>query len=280
MIFRRLALASAACAVACGRAAPRAAGRSLISITATDYAFGVPDTIAAGLTTFRLVNQGKELHHASLVRLGEGKSAADFQAGLAAAMKSHAPPPSWMTFPGGPNAVTLGDTGVATQMLEPGSYVLVCWIPSLDGVPHVMKGMMHPLVVTAGAAPAPVAVEPATDVTIKLTDYDFQLSQPLTAGKHVVRVENTGAQAHGIVIAALSPGKTLQDFIAWEEGGEKGPLPTGEWLGGVTTLDTGGHSQFATTFAPGSYLLLCFWPDAKDGKPHIMHGMAKQITVS
>ncbi len=279
MSFRRLALASAACAVACGRAAPRAAGPSLITITATDYAFGVPDTIPAGLTTFRLVNQGKELHHANLVRLGEGKTVADFQAGLAAAMKNHAPPPSWMSFVGGPNTVTVGDTATAAQMLGPGSYVLVCWIPSLDGVPHVMKGMMHPLVVTAGAEPAPAA-EPAADVTIKLTDYDFQLSQPLTAGKHVVRVENTGAQAHEIVIAALSAGKTLQDFIAWEAGGEKGPLPTGEWLGGVTTLDVGGHSQFAATFAPGSYLLLCFWPDAKDGKPHIMHGMAKQITVN
>jgi len=143
-----------------------------------------------------------------------------------------------------------------------------------------MKGMMHPLLVTAGAEPVPAAAEPGADVTIKLTDYDFQLSQPLSAGKHVVRVENTGVQAHEVVIAALTPGKTLQDFIAWEAGGEKGPLPTGQWLGGVTTLDVGGHSQFTTTFAPGRYLLLCFWPDAKDGKPHIMHGMAKQITVS
>ncbi len=280
MSIRRLALASVAWGVACGRPAPRATGPNVVTITATDYAFGMPDTIPAGLTTFRLVNQGKELHHASLVRLGEGKTAADFQAGLAAAMKRHAPPPSWMTFPGGPNAVTLGDTTSATQMLEPGSYVFVCWIPSLDGVPHVMKGMMHRLVVAAGAASSPAAAEPATDVTIKLTDYDFQLSQPLTAGTHVVRVENTGVQAHEVVIAALTPGKTLQDFIAWEAGGEKGPLPTGQWLGGVTTLDVGGHSQFTTTFAPGSYLLLCFWPDAKDGKPHIMHGMAKQITVS
>src|SRR5712691_3280239 len=149
-----------------------------------------------------------------------------------------------MGFVGGSNAVTRGDTAIATQMLEPGSYLFVCWIPSLDGVPHVMKGMMHPLVVTAGAAPAPAAAQPAADVTIRLTDYDFQLSQPLTAGKHVVRVENTGAQAHEIVIAALTPGKTLQDFIAWEEGGEKGPLPTGRWLGGVGTLDAGGHGQF------------------------------------
>ena len=278
MSIRPLALASLAWTVACSRP-PRASAPSVVTITATDYAFGMADTIAAGLTTFRLVNQGKELHHASLVRLGDGKSAADFQAGLVAAMKSHAPPPSWMTFPGGPNAVTLGDTAIATQMLEPGSYVVVCWIPSLDGVPHVMKGMMHPLLVTAGAQPVPAAAEPA-DVTVRLTDYDFQLSQPLTAGKHVVRVENTGAQAHEIVIAALSPGKTLRDFIAWEAGGETGPLPTGQWLGGVTTLDVGGHSQFTTTFAPGSYLLLCFWPDAKDGKPHLMHGMAKQISVS
>ena len=81
MIFRRLALASAACAVACGRAAPRAAGPSLITITATDYAFGVPDTIAAGLTTFRLVNQGKELHHANLVRWARGRPSRTFRPG-------------------------------------------------------------------------------------------------------------------------------------------------------------------------------------------------------
>jgi len=278
MTIRRLGLAGLAMIAACSRQVPRADGPNVVTITTSEYAFGMPDTIPAGLTTFRLVNQGKELHHASLVRLRDGKTVADFQAALAAAMKNHTPPPSWMTFAGGPNAVTLGDTGVATETLEPGSYVFVCWIPSLDGVPHVMKGMLHPLVVTAGAIPA--AAAPAADVTIKLTDYDFVLSQPLTAGKHVVRVENTGAQAHEIVIAALAPGKTLKDFIAWEEGGEKGPLPTGQWLGGITTLDVGGHSQFTTTFAPGSYLLLCFWPDAKDGKPHLMHGMGKEITVS
>jgi len=278
MSIRRLAFASLAWAVACNRPAPHAAGPSVVTITTTEYAFGMPDTIPAGLTTFRLVNQGKELHHASLVRLRDGKTVADFQAGIAAAMKNHTPPPAWMGFAGGPNAVTVGDTATATQLLEPGSYVFVCWIPSLDGVPHVMKGMMHPLVVTGGTTPA--AAEPAADATIKLTDYDFQLSQPLTAGRHVVRVENTGAQVHEIVIAALAPGKTLQDFVAWEEGGEKGPLPTGEWLGGVTNLDVGGRSQFTTNLPPGSYLLLCFWPDVKDGKPHIMHGMAKQITVS
>ena len=278
MNIRRLALASLAWGVACTRPAPRAGEPSVVTIIASDYAFRVPDTIPAGLTTFRLVNQGKELHHASLVRLRDGKSVADFQAALVAAMKNHTPSPAWMGFAGGPNALTPGDTGTATQLLQPGSYLFVCWIPSADGTPHVMKGMLHPVVISV--APGPATTVPAADLSITLTDYDFQVSQPLTAGTRVVQVKNAGVQAHEVAITALSPGKTLQDFIAWEQGGEKGPLPTGRWLGGVGVMDAGGEALFTTTFAPGSYLLLCFWPDAKDGKPHIMHGMAKEITVS
>src|SRR5439155_21864912 len=89
----RLLVASFAACAACARPAPQAAGPNVVTITATDYAFGAPDTIPAGLTTLRLVNQGKELHHASLVRLGDGKTIADFQAGLQAAMTQHTPPP-------------------------------------------------------------------------------------------------------------------------------------------------------------------------------------------
>ena len=278
MLHRRFLVAGLALGAACAKPARQATGPNVVTIMATDFAFGVPDTIPAGLTAFRLVNQGKELHQASLIRLKDGKTVADFQSGLQAAMQSHSPPPPWVSFVGGPNAVTPGDTGVATQTLEPGNYVFVCWIPSADGTPHIMKGMMHAMVVTPNQAPA--VAEPAAGVSIKLTDYDYALSNPLTAGTHTVRVENAGPQPHEIVITALPAGKTLQDFIAWEKGGEKGPIPTGKWLGGVVGLDAGAHAQFTATFAPGNYLLLCFWPDAKDGKPHLMHGMAKQISVS
>lgn len=141
---------------------------------------------------------------------------------------------------------------------------------------------MHAMVVRPWppSAPAPAAADPATGLSIKLTDYDFVLSAPLVAGTHTIRVENGAPQPHEVVITALPPGKGLQDFIAWEKGGEKGPIPTGKWLGGIVGMDSGGHAQFTATFAPGNYLLLCFWPDAKDGKAHIVHGMAKQITVS
>lgn len=270
-----LALAAAA---ACAPRAPDR-GATLVTFTATEYKFQGPDTLAAGLTTLRLVNQGKELHHASLFKLAEGKTLTDFQAAMADVMSGKAPPPAWVSYAGGPNAIDPGDSSTMTEVLDPGHYLVLCMIPGEDGQPHVMKGMLHPLVVM-GTAPAPAPALPAADVTVKLSDYDFVFDKPLTAGAHVVRVDNTGPQAHEIVVAELAPGKTAADFVKWETGGEKGPLPANRWLGGVAGIDSGKSATFTVTLKPGNYLVICFWPDAKDGKPHLVHGMIKQITVS
>jgi hypothetical protein len=51
-------------------------------------------------------------------------------------------------------------------------------------------------------------------------------------------------------------------------------------LGGVAGIDAGKSATFTVTLKPGNYLVICFWPDAKDGKPHLVHGMIKQIAVS
>ena len=32
-------------------------------------------------------------------------------------------------------------------------------------------------------------------------------------------------------------------------------------------------------FPPGEYALICLLPDAKDGRPHFMHGMMQHLTV-
>jgi hypothetical protein len=47
--------------------------------------------------------------------------------------------------------------------------------------------------------PAPdgaTAAEPKSDITVTLSDFAFALSQPVTAGTHTIRVENTGPQLH------------------------------------------------------------------------------------
>ncbi len=275
---RTVVVIALATAAACARPAPER-GASLVTFTATEYAFQGPDTLAAGLTTLRLVNHGKELHHASIFKLGEGKTLADFQAAMADVMSGKVPPPAWVTYAGGPNAIDPGDSSTVTQVLDPGHYLVLCTIPGEDGQPHVMKGMLHPLVVT-GTAPAPAPALPAADVTVKLSDYDFVFDKPLTAGTHTVRVDNAGPQPHEIEVAELAPGKSAADFVKWETGGAKGPLPANRWLGGVAGIDNGKSATFTVTLKAGNYLVICFWPDAKDGKPHFVHGMIKQITVS
>jgi hypothetical protein len=118
----------------------------------------------------------------------------------------------------------------------------------------------------------------APDVTMTLNDYGFELSRPLSRGRHVVRVRNTARQPHEVFVARLAPGKTTADALAWLEKMD-GPPPL-QPMGGVVGLATGVANDIALDLAPGEYGLFCFIPDAKDGKPHVAHGMVRQFTAA
>jgi hypothetical protein len=266
LLFSTFVLAGACARPDATQATPR-----VVNVAAADFAFGMPDTVPAGLTTFRLANNGQEPHHMVVVRLAEGKTMADFQA---AAMDNKTP--DWMSFPGSPGVVMSGDTATTTAALEPGQYVAICFIPSPDGTPHVAKGMVRPFVVAGDPV---AAVEPAADLTVRLSDYAFQFSDSLTAGTHVIRVENAGPQLHEIVFERLSDGKTLQDYVAWEKGGMQGPPPSAP-VGGLVGPTKGGRAYLSITLPPGKYLLVCHVPDESDGRSHIQHGMIQEITIS
>ena len=247
---------------------------NVVNVTAKDFAFDAPDSIPAGVTTFRLTNQGPNIHHLQLLKFEEGKTLADFQA----AMKVPGPPPKWVVAAGGPTPPPTGETATATLAIEPGNYAMVCFVDTPDHVPHIMKGMARALTVTAPAPNAATAPELNADVTMTLADYSFTASTPLTAGKHIIRVDNSATQPHEIAIFQLAPGKTLGDIAAWGKD-FKGELP-GKFVGGMAAIDPKRHGFVEVDLPAGDYALLCFVPDAKDGKPHLMHGMAQQIKVS
>jgi hypothetical protein len=248
----------------------------VVTVTARDYAFDAPDTVAAGLTTVRLVNQGPELHHVQLLRLDDGKTLAD----LMAAFKAGGPPARWAHDVGGPNTPVPGGESRATIDLAPGRYAIVCFIPSADKAPHFTKGMVREIMVRGAHRPAaatPVAGGAAAPVTLTLRDYSFTLSRPLVAGAQTVRVRNAAAQSHEVLFVRLAPGRTAADVAAWVDKME-GP-PPGQPLGGTTAIAANGWNDVALTLEPGEYGMLCFIPDAKDGKPHIAHGMLHQFRV-
>ena len=246
-------------------------GRPSVTITANEYTFSGPDTVRSGLVTLRLVNAGKEPHQAGIVRIEGQRTATEIAAGLESST-----PPAWMTFVGGPDAVNPGDTANATQKLAPGTYILVCFLPSPDGTMHLEKGMIRTLEV-GGAEPAP-APTVAGDDTMTLADYAFSLAHPLGAGTHTIYVQNNGAQLHEVMVLKLAPGKTIRDLVSWNSHIMPGPLPARP-LGGIVALDAGKAAAFTVRLERGSYVLVCFIPDKKDGKSHLLHGMVQEIAV-
>ena len=246
-----------------------------VTITASDFSFTAPDTVAAGLTNFELVNHGNELHHVQIIRLEQGKTMADVHA----ALQSHDPPPAWVTLVGGPNgAVPHGPAVSVTMSLTPGQYVLLCFIPSPDGKPHVAKGMVRPLTVVGSAAAVTQAGLPKADNVMTLYDFNFDLDKPLTAGRRTIQIRNTGKQLHEVFIARLPTGTPVTAMMDWLSGGMKGPPPVMP-VGGIVGI-TAGQENFATLdLEPGEYGLYCFLV-GPDGKEHVQHGMFKTITVA
>ena len=69
------------------------------------------------------------------------------------------------------------------------------------------------------------------------------------------------------------------DFTKWM-GGKMDTPPPVSGIGGALALVPGGQPVYFTAdFTPGEYLIVCFVPDARDAKPHVMHGMMQSFKV-
>lgn len=256
-------------------AAAAPAAPNVVTVIASDFTFMAPDSVPAGMTTFELVNNGPNLHHVTLQRIGEGKTFAEYAEAMKNLKPGGPPPPSWITEEGGPNPPAANDTTRVTQHLEPGTYALICFVDTPDRVPHFAKGMVRPLVVHASATPS--APAPTADVNVVMKEYAWEITPVLTSGKHTLKVENAGTQAHEFFIIKLAEGKTPEDMGNWAKT-YQGP-PPGTAMGGLAGMRPGGVAYVEVDLTPGNYMMICFVPDAKDGKGHMDHGMVLPFTI-
>lgn len=267
------------------------AAPNVVSLTAAEYAFTAPDSIPAGWTTFRLANRGQEVHYGHIVRLDTGRTVGELVDAYAEAIRTSGPRPKWVTRFGGPGGAWPGDSSSVTQYLEPGSYVWICPIEDDGGNPHFGKGEFKPFVVhAANAEVAGRVAAPSADVVIRLNDFGFALDTPLVAGRHTVRVENTGVEPHDLVVFRLAPGRTAEDIRtslnperARRPDQADGPPPSLESIvsggaGGVAAIRPGMEAFFDSNLTPGEYVLACM-ATAPDGRSHIEHGMIRQLSV-
>jgi uncharacterized protein (DUF2141 family) len=247
------------------------AGPNVVNVVAKEYQYEMPDTLPAGPTLFHFTDDGNQLHHVTLVKLEQGKTLADFTA------LPPGPPPAWVVFMGGPNTpMPRGGQDEDVVDLPPGNYAVVCVIPDTDGKPHMMKGMVKGLTVTPSTQ---ARTMPASDLTLTLTNYAFTFSTTPTAGRHTIRIVNHGTQPHEALMFRVETGKTGEDIANWVSTGMQGP-PPGAPVAGISAEAPGKDNTLLLDLSPGSYALLCFMPDAKDGKAHAAHGMIYNFKVS
>lgn len=231
-----------------------AAAPTVVTLTATDYAFQAPDTIAAGFNTFQLVNHGDQLHMAQLIKLESGKTLDEFLVAYNEAFRTKGPRPTWAKRLGGPGAVEPHGSSNATHYLEPGSYAWICLMDVPDGIPHVVKaGMSKAFVVQPRSSEAAPQSAPEASIVMQLTEYTFSYNAPLTAGRRMIRVENVGAEAHEVGLVKLAQGKTMHDFETWMQK-PQGP-PPGNPIGGISSFAPNSHGYFQVDLSSGDYVL-------------------------
>ena len=146
-----------------------AASPGVVDVTLEDFAFLAPARLASGWTTFRMTNTGEQPHFMILWMLPAGVEFADYAefsrmfqdqydryfggettqeemiGGVVAGL------PEWFPQLRGMGGVALtspGLTAETTVLLEPGDYVMECYVVTPEGEFHGSLGMLRPLIVT------------------------------------------------------------------------------------------------------------------------------------
>ncbi|MCA1692113.1 MAG: hypothetical protein LC733_07920 [Actinobacteria bacterium] len=286
-------------------------GSASVTVAMSDYAYNVSGPLISG-GTLRISNVGKEFHMMGLAKFKPGKTLGDLTAALsqgppgggggptttaggAPTTSSGAATTSSSTTTSGaqggageeqdPTAEIVDQVGlpgnfmspgesadVTVSNLTPGTYALVCFIPTEgEGSPHFSKGMINQLEVVSGTAPP----APTPDATYRVAPgQPVQGPANLTPGRHTLKFEAAaGGSQLEPGIARLNPGATLaqldEAFVRLFESeeppavGAAGQVPGQVLFGG---FDFEGLTDFTLSvdLRPGDYVIIAEDTDPED----------------
>lgn len=225
--FAAAGLAAAALAVAgCGGSDESAA--PVIEVRGDEYSYVLPDRIQGGVVTMRFTNTGKELHEYALGKLADPAAAGELREAIAKQDRDRFM--ELVDDVGGVPALSPGKEVSITRELDPGTYILLCFVPSPDGMPHVAKGMLRTFDVE-GRSDARL---PDADAVIAARDKSFEIPK-LEAGEQTIELRNDAASPREFYLLAPKDGATIADVERWGEGGFKGE-PVATFFGAMQSI--------------------------------------------
>lgn len=212
----------------------------------------------------------------------------EFTDSLVAAISKTAP---WFFDPGaktmgGPGFTAAGTTSQTTVNLEPGEYIVECYVKNEDEVFHSYIGMLEHISVTDKASDVKEPT-PTNTLTISSTE-GIQVDKPLTQGSHTFEIffkdqkSYAHLQGHNLQLVKLNNKENkelLGNLASWMDWRQPGSLvnrsPEGaKFMGGTMEMIEGGKAYFHLDLKPGDYAWIAEIPDPAD------HNMLKTFTIT
>lgn len=256
---------------------------TVLEVTAKDFEFEAPEETPSGWTTIQLDNAGEQDHFVYVYRLPDTVSFSQYRKNVPTVfsdvydryasgeltrketMQALAEQlPAYFfngVVPSGGVALTdAGKTATATVRLEPGTYVMECYVKTPQGTWHTDRGMLEELTVTEAQNGAEA---PEADVTLTLSNYEIGVEGQFSTGEQTVAVRVTenpdGLMLHDVNLVRLDGGLALDSVVGWmdwmDPGQFRSPAP-GANVGGLEHLTAGRTGYFTADLQPGRYALV------------------------
>ncbi len=256
--------------------------------------FEMVNEVKSGWTTFQYINKSFEPHFFILEKMPDTLGLETYKKDLfppftsafehfekgeiEAGMKEFEKIPEWFSkveLAGGVGLTSKKTTSTSTIFLEPGTYVMECYVRMPNGMPHTFMGMVKELKVTeeSNGKNAPIAdyninIESTKGITFidSLKSGKYTLSTKFQDQKqyehmmghdvNLVKIENDS------LISTLGDWLNSIDFKAFRSPAPEGLL----FLGGVEDLPSGKTGYFEVNLEKGSYVLISEIPNAVERK--------------
>ncbi len=266
-----------------------------VEVKTADFAFIAPTKIPSGWITFVLNNSNaKHVHEISISKLPEGIGYREYMdkfigswetilkelqdgkidvPGISS--RANELLPDWsenVQYITSRGLVSPGHKAEKTIYLEPGNYVLECWVKTSDGFIHISRGMTLPFTVMEESAKS---TEPKTNEQITVNENQIITDWHPATGKHSFAVhlknDSTGMPIHNnINLIKLDDDTDLAEVNKWLDwyhvGGLRSPAPA-VFLGGLSTYHSkvGQKAEYFTTYIkePGRYAWIVEVPDGQ-----------------
>ncbi len=260
-----------------------------IEVTTTAMDFDIPSELQSGWTTFKYVNNSEEPHFFIFEKMPEGITIDNYNNELVppfkaaftylldenveAAMKEFEKVPDWWSkvkLGGGVGLISPHRTAESTIYLNPGIYVMECYVRMPNGMPHAFFGMLKQIVVTDDIS---THQEPKADFEISVSsEKGVSFVDSLEVGNYSLAVNFEDQKlyetllGHDINLVKLDNLSLLDTLGKWVNAADikafRSPAPVGlTFLGGVEDLEAGKTGYFNVELKEGDYVLISEVPN-------------------